>query len=99
MVTCPILALLVASASANPDDVLWGALEQEMQRTKTMHLEDYPPPYFVAFALEDVESGELYTRDGQTLRSSHDHTRPLYVEVRVGDYKLDNTAGATESSD
>jgi TldD protein len=64
-----------------------------------MRLESYPPPYFVAFAFEDVQSADVVARFGEVSRMEHAHSRPIYTEVRVGDYAFDNTAGSGESSD
>ncbi len=97
MVTCPILfALSLCAAAADP---VWTALEAELGRTRRMRLEGYPEPYFVAFALEDVDNAELIARDGEIVRSLRDRQRPLYIEVRVGDYAFDNTAGSSDPSD
>jgi TldD protein len=95
MVTC-LFFIFLASAS---DAALVTALETELQRSQNMHLEDYGKPYFVAYAIDDVENAEVIGRDGEIVRSARDRTRPLYVELRIGDYKLDNTAGTSEPSE
>ena len=88
-----------AQVSALDSKAIFDALDQELTRTRAMRLESYPPPYFVAFAVEDMQSVDVIARFGEVSRSESQTSRPIHVEVRVGDYAFDNTAGAGETSD
>lgn len=101
LVICGLLTSinLPARAAETETRALFETLDAELLRTRTMRLESYPPPYFVAFAFEDVQSVDVVARFGEVSRMEHSHSRPIYAEVRVGDYAFDNTAGTGESSD
>lgn len=96
-----ILSLLASTkfAEAKESEPVFQALSEELSRTKSMKLESYASPYFVAFALEDVEAKDVIARFGEITRTESSRSRPIYAEVRVGDYAFDNTAGAGETSE
>ena len=51
------------------------------------------PAYFLAYDLIGREDLWLEARDGAVIKSHTDHDRALDVDVRVGDYQLDNSHG------
>lgn len=68
------------------------AMSAEIDRSmKKLRLMDYEPPYFMSARLLDVESISLMGRFGAVIQNSRDHRKYLSVEVRVGDYRLDNS--------
>ncbi len=90
-----LFALFLA---AGPTDVLT-PLRTELQRTMTLRLEDFPSPYFVLFALDDTINATIESRFGAVVQDKLDPQRQIYAEVRVGDYKFDNTAGKAEAQE
>jgi TldD protein len=90
-----VLVLLVAtSASAAPaKDPVLDAMVTELSRSmRSLRLPGYEAPYFVSYAVTEHEDLDLLARHGALHGNSHTRNRRAYVEVRVGDYKFDNTA-------
>jgi predicted Zn-dependent protease len=82
-----------ATAAPEPREVLVGALQSELTRAMTrVRLKSYEAPYFIAYGLRDYEQYELGARFGAVVTRSHARNRQASVEVRVGDYQLDNTS-------
>jgi len=70
-----------------------GALKTELQRSKQkLALPDEPAAYFIRYLVRDYNEQEIGARFGAIIEDSHQQARHAAVEVRVGDYKFDNTA-------
>ena len=66
-------------------------LQSELQRNfQTLKQQD-APAYFISYTLHDQRSTRLGASFGALDRSDETHNRFATVEVRVGDYDLDNT--------
>ncbi|HEY0307788.1 MAG TPA: metallopeptidase TldD-related protein [Acidobacteriaceae bacterium] len=90
-----IVAAMVAlvpqmRAQAQRDPVL-KAMQAELERAKTLHLQDMQAPYFVEYRVEDVDEFEASADYGALTRRNSSHQRILRVTVRIGDYKTDNS--------
>jgi len=84
--------LLAFSAAHAEDDVLQRALRDELARSmQQLQLEDLEQPYFISYLVREVKSKGSSATFGSLLNSGEGHSRDLSVEVRVGDYDLDNT--------
>jgi len=67
-------------------------MEIEIARASSqLKISDNAPPYFVAYTLRDQESASLGARYGAIVEDQVNHQRSVFVEVRVGDYLLDNS--------
>ena len=95
-----ILALLAGSLSlsssaqeiplASPPLVIQ-AMEEEISRSlKKLRLENFGPSYFIAYRLVDQSYAELESYFGAPSSFEQGRTQHLYVEVRYGNYSLDN---------
>jgi predicted Zn-dependent protease len=74
------------------DDVVAKAMRDEMDRSmKQLQLENLEKPYFISYRVIDSDSTGVSASFGALNNSSHSRSRTFTVEVRVGDYKLDNT--------
>ena len=74
-------------------------MQAELQRNMVrLRLRGYEAPYFIAYALRDYDSHELTGRFGSVMSRSSTRNRQAYVEVRVGDYQLDNTSSDRDSA-
>jgi predicted Zn-dependent protease len=74
------------------DDIVMKAMRDELDRSmKQLQLENLEKPYFISFRVIDSESTNVSASFGALNNSSEGHSRMFVVEVRVGDYKLDNT--------
>ncbi len=79
-------------ARANPDDHTLQAMTAELDRSaQRLVLDDYDPPYFIAYRLTDIKSIDIRSSYGALESSGGNSYRGVSVEVRVGSYKSDNT--------
>ena len=88
-----VIAIFLAfSAVHAEDDILQRALRDELARSmQQLQLEDLERSYFISYRVRGVKSKSSSATFGSLLNSSERHSRELSVEVRVGDYALDNT--------
>lgn len=85
-------ALLAVSVVRAEDGILQRALRDELARSmQQLQLEDLERPYFISYFVREVKSKSSSATFGSLLNSGENHSRSLAVEVRVGDYALDNT--------
>jgi TldD protein len=87
--------MVPAANSAPPDPrvVVLGAMKTELARSKErLKLPGEDPPYFVRYVVREYDEYDLSARFGALLEDTHQNIRQAAVEVRVGDYKFDNTA-------
>ena len=84
------VSVLAASASSS-DDVILGALRQEMERSKDkLKLENVPAPYYLEYRVTDLDEFEASAVFGALRNQQSKRVRILRVTVRVGDYKQDS---------
>jgi len=96
MPTARTFLVLCVFAAAFPlwaqDDMVMKAMRDELDRsTKQLQLENLAKPYFISFRAVDSDSTRISASFGALNDSSENRSRMFTVEVRVGDYKLDNT--------
>jgi TldD protein len=72
-------------------DVLFRALSDELERSRTLQLNGDLKPYFISYAAEDTYVFQADASLGGVLESGLVHLRPVTVRIRVGDYKFDNS--------
>ena len=89
--TAYVLVLLCSYALHAADDVPMRAMRDEMARSKNMQLAGLSKPYFIAYRIQDMDTTAVVASLGSLLSSRSVRTRVLQVDLRVGDYKLDNT--------
>ncbi len=89
--TAYLLVLLCCYALNAADDVPMKAMRDEMARSKNLQLAGLSKPYFIAYRIQDMDTTAVVASLGSLLSSQTAHTRVLLVDLRVGDYKLDNT--------
>ncbi len=74
------------------DDVLTRAMRDELDRSmKQLQLEKMEKPYFIAYRITESSWRRISATFGAITSNSEYRARYLNVELRVGDYKLDNT--------
>ena len=85
-----------AEAASGSDHTL-EAMRDEMARSKARLELQIPPsnepvrPYFIEYRLMDMDIREVSAEFGALVGSTHNRTRIMNVEARVGDYKLDSS--------
>jgi predicted Zn-dependent protease len=81
------------------DDPILRALRTEMDRSKTMlKLENSPAPYFIGYRVVDIDDWEADAALGGVRSELHSRIRFLMVQVRLGDYKQDNSSAHGEGA-
>src|SRR5580700_6151085 len=93
------IALFTAPLAAGADDnsAVLRAMKDELARSmKKLQLETLDKPYFIAYRMVETHGCSATASFGALLGSNCDpsstgHYRSMTAEVRVGDYKLDNT--------
>ena len=81
------------------DDPILRALQTEMERSKTaLQLENSPAPYFIGYRVVDIDDWEADAALGGVRSESRSRIRFLMVQVRLGDYKQDNSSARGEGA-
>jgi predicted Zn-dependent protease len=89
-----VLLLSLASTSLvfGEDDVVMKAMRDELARSmEKLRAPDVDKPYFLVYRVNEDRIINISATLGDLVSSSQDLGRTLYLEVRVGDYKLDNS--------
>ena len=97
--TLASLVLLILSVSALPgasaqaqDDVPMRAMKDELTRSVTqLQLQKMDKPYFLAYRMDQVDQWSVGAMLGSITEEQPSRLRLIGVEVRVGDYALDNS--------
>ena len=66
-------------------------LQAELKRNVEVLRKEPVPPYFVAYTVNDTQSSQLAASFGAIVADLDNHSRTFGVDVRTGDYALDNT--------
>jgi predicted Zn-dependent protease len=87
-----LLCLSAATALAQPAATpVLAAMQAELDRS-IEHLKSQPnPPYFLSYEVTEVNRTDVSGAFGTLTRSSQQQRRNLDIDLRIGDYKLDNT--------
>src|SRR5204863_9003528 len=81
-----------AAAAALPTSPVSQALEQEMKRAfDLLKQKGNPAPYFISYSVRENQSFDMEASRGALRSSARDRSRLLDVDIRVGEYDLDNT--------
>lgn len=95
----PIVAIAILSIiSGSPiraqaqDDVIFKAMKDEMDRSmKELKIKGHEAPYFISYTVKDKDIVRIAGSFGAIDSKNIERDRDLNVELRVGDYDLDNT--------
>lgn len=86
-----ILTTVLFSTNIHAKEKIIDILADEINREMASLANEEIPPYFIAYTVGDVHSVSASASFGAITSSGKNDSRLLRVEVRVGDYKLDNT--------
>ena len=92
----PLFPLGLCAQQLGPDSVLM-TMQQELGRSLQNLKKTPTPPYFLSYQLTDNRAIEISASFGALTGSSDQTTRYLDLDLRVGDYALDNTHTLRES--
>lgn len=87
------IGVLTPSLSAQAqDDVPMRAMKDELARTTAqLRLQKMDKPYFLAYRMDDIDRTTVSAMLGSVTEELPSRIRLIGVEVRVGDYALDNS--------
>ncbi len=95
LLTISLLAPATISQKAVPSaskSVVMTALQEELQRAqKILKQKGDPPPYLISYQVTDMQQIAIAAQYGALQNNDKGRVRLLDVDVRVGDYQLDNT--------
>ena len=79
------------AAKKDADDAIFRALQDELERAKTLKMKDLDRPYYLAGFVNDDTTYSCSASFGAITRKGGGRTASASVNVRVGTPKLDNT--------
>jgi predicted Zn-dependent protease len=89
---CVVLAVAPPRATAQGDDALGRAMRDEVARSmKELRFGQFERPYFIAYRVREARLLDASAVHGSLLNAEEHRLRTLATEVRVGDYRFDNT--------
>lgn len=91
----PILPSPITLGQAT-NDVVFKALNDELERSLSLQLEELEKPYFIQYEVRDLDTYRISADRGAIVLSDHNRGRVLHSQVRLGSYAVDNSnfAGA-----
>ncbi len=92
LLQCCLLIFIGVSAMAQGSaDPVLTAMKQELNRSLENLKKQPVPPYFLSYQLTDNHAIQITGAFGTLTASDDQRTRLLDIDLRVGDYSLDNT--------
>jgi predicted Zn-dependent protease len=86
------LLFLFGALSQAQDDVPLRAMKDELARsTAQLQLQKMDKPYFLAYRMDEINQSTVSAMLGSLTQEQPSRVRLIGVEVRVGDYTLDNS--------
>jgi hypothetical protein len=87
-----LLSFLLVAASFAQNDVPLHAMKDELSRSITqLKLQTMDKPYFIAYRMDEVDQVSISATLGSLTQEQPLRMRLIGVELRVGDYALDNS--------
>lgn len=80
-----------AAADESPTSPILDAMEAELVRSMEKLSSEPDPPYFLSYEITERHTAIVHGAFGTLESSSESRSRQLDVDLRVGDYELDNT--------
>ena len=86
-----LCGLALAAAPAAGQSSVLDAMKAELDRSMELLGEEEAPPYFLSYEISESRSASAGASFGALTGSDERHERLLDIDLRVGDYSLDNT--------
>ncbi|HEX4485358.1 MAG TPA: metallopeptidase TldD-related protein [Terriglobales bacterium] len=84
--------LIVASSAHAQDDVPMQAMKDELKRSVSqLQLQKMDKPYFIAYRMDEMNNNTVSATLGSLTQQAPSRIRLVGVEIRVGNYDLDNS--------
>ncbi len=86
-----VLLFLAAIPAAAQKDPVLDVMKKELQREMSVLKTQDPAAYFLSYRIDDSYTSSVSASLGAVKKSDDDHHSTLTVQLRVGDYEMDNT--------
>ena len=89
-----MVAGFLAAAGAfaqTADDAILRAMRDELSRSRNLKVLSLEGPYYIDYSIDDMRGFEVSASLGGLVSVRHSQQRLPDIDVRVGDYKFDNT--------
>ncbi len=86
---CALLAL--SQGAAQPSSAVLDAMKTELARSQSQLKSQPVPPYYISYQITETHSFGVTSAFGHLENSTENRRRQLDVDLRVGDYTMDNT--------
>jgi len=88
-----------SAALSDSSDPILRSLQAEMARSKAqLHLDNSASPYFIDYRVVDIDGWQADAALGGVRNETHSRIRFVLVQVRLGDYKQDNSSDHGEGA-
>ena len=97
---CVLIGLCVIALAAAPmagQSTVLEAMKAELERSMEVLGEQEVPPYFLSYEISESRAASVGASFGALTGSDERHERVLDIDLRVGDYSLDNTRPIRDS--
>lgn len=95
----PAIAPVSPAEVSAEGDIVIKAMRDELGRSmKNLKLPNKPAPYFISYRASDETKYSLAFSNGSPIYDWRDDQRTISADVRVGDYKFDNTSDVNGDS-
>lgn len=91
VVFCLATPCLAQKPDSRSADVLLEAMREELGRSRALKVVGLESPYYIAYGLDDGETLSTAATLGGLISSRRTRFRLPRIDVRVGDYKFDNS--------
>jgi len=99
VVLCLLIFCAVPSFSAgSAPDLLLQTMQQELKRANTLLAKSEPAPYYLSYAVTDIDGSAIVAANGSLMISTSVRRRLADVMMRVGSPALDNTHNKSRGS-
>ncbi len=96
--TLTVTNIASAEPASQVSDPILRAMQQELDREKSILLPGMQKPYFVEYRLDDISSYEAVANYGALTQEANNHQRIVRVTVRIGDYTVDSSSSRGDGS-
>ena len=90
LATCAFLVALPLAAQ-QPSSVILDAMKAELARSQSKLGAQPVPPYYIGYKITETHAVTVRAEFGQLQSSNENRRRQVDIDLRVGDYALDNT--------
>lgn len=86
-----LILLFILTFSFSKADILMEAAKKELNRTFEDLSDKENPPYYISYLINEIDLDQVSSSFGVTSSLNSTRSRFLDIDLRVGDYDLDNT--------